>query len=109
MVRRLIDTHETQGTDVLFTPWSIVHGLVGACAKKYGIRFWWWQGLHALYEVKDQFRTIEERNSILNSAGDQASTTAGYLLVPAWLKPEDVLLATAIALAGFSLAGDKLG
>ena len=109
MVAKIIAQYETQNINAAFTPWSIVHGLVGACAKKYGIRFWWWQGLHALYEVKDQFRTIEERNSLLNSAGDQVSTTAGYLLVPAWLKPEDVLLATAVALAGFSLAGDELG
>ena len=109
MVTKIIAQYETQKTTAAFTPWSIVHGLVGACAKKYGVRFWWWQGLHALYEVKDQFRTIEERNSLLNTVGDQVSTTAGYMLAPAWVKPEDMLLVTAIALAGFSLAGDKLG
>ena len=44
-----------------------------------GIPFWWFEGLHFLYEIKDVTR-VPKTNSLLNSVGDQLSGTVGHLL-----------------------------
>jgi hypothetical protein len=71
---------EAQGEDVVFTPWSIVHVASGAAAKDLGIPFWWFEGLHALYEIKDQTSNDDIKNSLANSVGDQISGTVGHLI-----------------------------
>ena len=76
---KLVAWEETEGNSVLFTPWSLIHVLSGMAAKDLGIPFWWFEGLHALYEIKDQTQ-IPKTNSLLNSIGDQLSGTAGHLL-----------------------------
>jgi hypothetical protein len=77
---KLLGWKEDETTDVVFTPWSIVHIASGAAAKDIGLPFWWFEGLHLLYEVKDQTATDEYQNSFVNSVGDQVSGTLGHLI-----------------------------
>ena len=80
MPQRLAGWAETDADDVMFTPWTAVHVGVGAVAKSLGIGLFKWNVLHAAYEVKDLlFVPVENRNSILNSVGDQLATNVGYL------------------------------
>ena len=71
---------ETETGDVVFTPLSLVHVASGAAAKDLGIPFWWFEGLHFMYELKDQTIQDEYNNSLANSVGDQLSGTLGHLL-----------------------------
>ena len=94
------------GDDVLFTPWSIVHFLSGATARKLGINEVVYQFLHFAYETKDQIK--DNGNTILNSYGDQLTTTVGYY-IPNPLSEEQTLFVTAATFAFFVMAGDRLG
>ena len=76
---------ETTETDVLLTPWSIVHVLVGGVARKINISLLWWEIAHGAYELKDFIVTQQDKspelyNSLWNSFGDQLVTTAGWYL-----------------------------
>ena len=77
---KLIAWKEEEGTDVIFTPWSLVHVASGAAAKDLGIPFWWFEGLHLLYEVRDQTADDDYNNSLINSVGDQISGSIGHLV-----------------------------
>ena len=68
---------EEDNIEALFTPWSAVHVLSGMAAKDLGIPFWWFEGLHFMYEAKDY---KEEIGSLTNSIGDQISGTVGHYL-----------------------------
>jgi hypothetical protein len=83
MSRKVFGISETESTDVLFTPWSIVHFACGGVAKQAGIGFWWWQLAHGAYEMKDfviNGGKGELYNSLWNSVGDQSVTTLGWYL-----------------------------
>ena len=82
---RLFAAKEEEDNPAFLTPWSIPHFLAGSAAKEIGIfNLLWWEILHGAYEVKDQIMNNTEggnKNSLFNSIGDQAVTTAGWLLV----------------------------
>ena len=103
----LYGLEETEEEDVLLTPWSAVHFLSGMAAKDLGIPFWWFEGLHALYETKDQM-TVPKTNSFINSVGDQITGTLGHL---AGSRTKNHIYVWMYA-AGYALAvfgGDRFG
>ena len=77
---KLISVCETDGgDDVLLTPWSIVHYFAGGTMRNFGLGLWEMELLHGLYELKDQQKQEQYRNSLLNTVGDQAVATLGYM------------------------------
>ena len=77
---KLFDISETEeGEDVLVTPWSLVHYFAGGTMRNFGLGLWEMELLHGLYELKDQTKQEQYRNSLLNTLGDQAAATFGYL------------------------------
>ena len=102
-------TTEDDDNDAVFTPWSLVHVAAGAVAKKLGLDFWTWQLLHGVYELKDQVKQEEYRNSIVNSVGDQAATTLGYILTRNTWDKTTVIFTFLVTSAGFVALGDRVG
>ncbi len=79
MTSKLFKWQEDEKEHAFFTPWSLVHIMSGAAAKNLGIGFWWFEGLHAFYELKDQM-IQPPTNSLTNSLGDQVAGTIGHLI-----------------------------
>ena len=107
--KALFLTTEDDDTDAVFTPWTLVHVAAGAVAKKLGLDFWTWQMLHAVYEIKDQVKQEQYRNSIVNSLGDQAATTFGYIFTKHTWDKTTILLTFLVTTAGFVALGDRVG
>ena len=107
--KALFLTTEDKHNDAVFTPWSLVHVAAGAVAKKLGLDFWTWQMLHAVYEIKDQVKQEQYRNSIVNSLGDQAATTLGYIFTKHTWDKTTILLTFLVTTAGFVALGDRVG
>ena len=80
---KLFGLAESDDEEVLFTPWTIPHILVGAAAKERGIPLLWFELGHFLYEVKDQVENQRQNqlNTLANSIADQAAATVGHLVV----------------------------
>ena len=76
---RLFGWKEAEDQSIMWTPWSLIHVLSGMAAKDLNIGFWWFEGLHGLYELKDQ-TSKPKTNSLANSIGDQLAGTAGHLV-----------------------------
>ena len=80
MGAKLVAITETEGgDDVLVTPWSLVHYFAGGTMRNFGLSLWEMEIVHALYEWKDQQKQEQYRNSLLNTVGDQAMATLGYM------------------------------
>ena len=80
---KLFGLAESEDDEVLFTPWTIPHILIGAAAKERGIPFLWFELGHFLYELKDQIENKRQNqlNTLANSIADQAAATVGHLTV----------------------------
>ena len=102
-------TTEDENNDAVFTPWSLVHVAAGAAAKKLGLDFWTWQLLHGVYEMKDQVKQEQYRNSIVNTVGDQAATTLGYICTQQSWDKTSVIFTFLVTTAGFAALGDRVG
>ena len=72
-------TETEGGDDVLVTPWTLVHYFAGGTMRNFGLNLWTMEFVHALYELKDQQKQEQYRNSLLNTVGDQAAATLGYM------------------------------
>ena len=107
--KRLLLATEDDEQDALVTPWSLIHALSGAVAKSFQVDFWEWQILHGIYELKDQMKQEEYRNSIINTFGDQAFATLGFVITKRTYDKTTLLLSLALTTLAFVGLGDRVG
>lgn len=116
MKLQLFGKKDSRNTPTVFTPWAIVHGLVGGVMYLWislvtGIKDFWTLFfavliLHTLYEIYDYYRTYEletAQNTFPNSIGDTIAAMFGFVLVFKFI-PANIISSIILTLISIAVA-----